>query len=789
MNTIKRDVYVLRNTIKIPIEVTKGTDAIAFEFTVRDYNLPATAAAVAYAYHKSMKKPNSALCDVSGNVISFQPSANFFEVGNNELQIRVINEDKSLISFKERVKCSDAMGFPDDDAENQKTLVEQILAKTGQEAGERKTADEKEKQERIEAINTEKARRIAGDAREKSERQAEIATERARINQFTKLAAGSTTGDAELIDGRTDVDGEVHENIGDAMRGQARKLREHLVVRQKEQPTDPNNNVWISDEDDEVEVPDMGEFNSLKEDIGDLKNILDEFPINFTRGYHVTYVSNGVTKVKESSDTAGSAYQQRVKSHGYDKGVIPFGSSIVCKGLATARVWFVTYENVLIGYTEFVKEYTIPETYNGSSYERIYIDAKNSDSSVMETNYAKKNIRVVGRKNIQDRLANVEEETEKAIKYITPSKKRCWTIHNQKDMYVLENGDKTPVKAYLDKKTTPSGTMYVNNGRTVYRNAVTSPLFEKLTWLVSIGTVGDFAFGTKDVNGGGNGVKCVISPSNKTIKIYHSDWDGTDNIKRNLTFDFVISANEKYLLEISKDGLYSISFCFSCITDTAKTFKYEHIADSAQLKNKIRAWGGVAFQSLGGQFRLWEMSQKTLVDEYFNLLLIGDSFIEVASTLIPSNAGFAYLVRKELGTKCSASGRGGATTSELLQRIKTDGDVGKYKFVFLQIGANDSISETITVDIFKKNLLNIIDYFIERGVEPVLTTIPIRTDSDNTNFITKVNPWIKSLGYKFVDEYNIVRGENVLSDGIHLSKNGNTCIFNSIKGVIPEVFS
>ena len=49
MNTIKRDVYVLRNTIKIPIEVTKGTDAISFEFTVRDYNLPVTAAAVAYA--------------------------------------------------------------------------------------------------------------------------------------------------------------------------------------------------------------------------------------------------------------------------------------------------------------------------------------------------------------------------------------------------------------------------------------------------------------------------------------------------------------------------------------------------------------------------------------------------------------------------------------------------------------------------------------------------------------------------------------------------------------------
>ena len=261
MNTIKRDVYVLRNTIKIPIEVTKGTDAISFEFTVRDYNLPVTAAAVAYAYRMGMKKPNSTLCEVSGNVISFQPSANFFEVGNNELQIRVINEDKSLISFKEKVKCSDSIGFSDDEEEKQQTLVEQLVSYSGKETGERKAADEAERQERI-----------AGDAQEKVERQAEIATERARINQFTKLAAGSTTGDAELIDGRTDVDGNVHDNIGDAMRGQTRKLRENLVVRQKEQPTDPNNNVWISDEDDEVEVPDMGEFNSLKEDLANVIN-------------------------------------------------------------------------------------------------------------------------------------------------------------------------------------------------------------------------------------------------------------------------------------------------------------------------------------------------------------------------------------------------------------------------------------------------------------------------------------------------------------------------------------
>ena len=213
MNTIKRDVYVLRNTIKIPIEVTKGTDAISFEFTVRDYNIPATAAAVAYAYRMGMKKPNSTLCDVSGNVISFRPSANFFEVGMNELQIRVINEDKSLISFKEKVKCSDSMGFPDEEEEADKSLIEQIIAQSGKESGERKAADAQERAERIEA-----------DAKEKSERLKEIATERARIDQFTKMGEGSTTGDAELADVRVGNEGATYSNAGNAVRSQTKDV-------------------------------------------------------------------------------------------------------------------------------------------------------------------------------------------------------------------------------------------------------------------------------------------------------------------------------------------------------------------------------------------------------------------------------------------------------------------------------------------------------------------------------------------------------------------------------------
>lgn len=329
------------------------------------------------------------------------------------------------------------------------------------------------------------------------------------------------------------------------------------------------------------------------------------------------------------------------------------------------------------------------------------------------------------------------------------------------------------------KSKNANGNYDVPANAVLHRDAVTDLLFQKLTWTFRVGTVGAFAFGTRDGSGAANGYYVLVNPADKTLKIYNSDWNGTISIKRNLTIDFDILTGETYYAEIIKTGTLTTELTVKCISAPGKTFSYTH----NQLNNKLRGWGGVAFGSAGGVFELVNMTQKAQSEAECEVLLIGGSFLENASSELSSEQAYAYKLREKLGEKLIASGRGGATTASLKNKYTTDFIAAKAKYTVLQIGSNDSLS--LTVDTFKANLLELIDRVEKNGSIPVLVTIPRRYDTDNTAFISAANVWIKSLGYLYIDEYALLPADRLLNDTIHPNAEGHDLILSNLLALIP----
>ena len=58
--------------------------------------------------------------------------------------------------------------------------------------------------------------------------QLDLEVESARIDSFTRLSEGSTTGDAELIDARVGSDGEVYSNVGNSIRTQINRMYSNI---------------------------------------------------------------------------------------------------------------------------------------------------------------------------------------------------------------------------------------------------------------------------------------------------------------------------------------------------------------------------------------------------------------------------------------------------------------------------------------------------------------------------------------------------------------------------------
>lgn len=158
MEAIKRQIYVLRDVLKDEIVYSLGTDLVPIEYHIMDFTVPATATAVVYVL-KPSGKLDKKLADVLDNTISFTPHIGFFEEGENQIQIRIVNKEKALVSFTETVRTKESMKFDDADEAQQKTLIEQVLTKVGEYTG----TVQKEITDRKEAVSQEETQRKEED--------------------------------------------------------------------------------------------------------------------------------------------------------------------------------------------------------------------------------------------------------------------------------------------------------------------------------------------------------------------------------------------------------------------------------------------------------------------------------------------------------------------------------------------------------------------------------------------------------------------------------------------------
>lgn len=142
----------------------------------------------------------------------------------------------------------------------------------------------------------------------------------ARIDTFTKLAEGSTTGDAELKDIRVGLDGTVYTTAGQAVREQIRDTR--VIEVSAVQPTRDNTVMWINPaENNNVVIP----------------ITVDGVESRVELNYSVIQVKNDVTGAWESVPALrGESVYDIIVRNGYEGTESEFAAELLSSGWVNA---------------------------------------------------------------------------------------------------------------------------------------------------------------------------------------------------------------------------------------------------------------------------------------------------------------------------------------------------------------------------------------------------------------------------------------------------------------------
>lgn len=96
---IERDIYVLNDVVKTPIDYVRGTNAIPIVFHFRDYDIPSGATAEVFVFNRDGTGTQDN-ADISGNDVEIQPVTDLFsEMGEAVLQVKISKNSNVLVTF------------------------------------------------------------------------------------------------------------------------------------------------------------------------------------------------------------------------------------------------------------------------------------------------------------------------------------------------------------------------------------------------------------------------------------------------------------------------------------------------------------------------------------------------------------------------------------------------------------------------------------------------------------------------------------------------------------------